>query len=226
MRFNNSHALTIRAGISIVVALAAVFTAPLVMPLSAQATHPTTTTAHPMTPVATPTIAGPAAPKATPADLANNHPTPPAGSSAPTVMPEAGIYTLAMTATTINGHAAGSTHVMSENVGVSWSGAVISIGGNGMAFKGQVANNHLSASSHTPEGNITLDGTPAAHYASGTFTLRQPDGNNANGGFTLTPPSQQHTARKVKEYGGNTPAPANTCSVWCSIKNWWAGFSL
>lgn len=234
MRFSNSHSLAVRALITTATALATAFALPLASPLSAQATHPTTTTAQPrpMTPTATPKVAGPAAPKATTADLANNHPVSPPGTpgtpgtSGASAMPQAGFYTLAMTASKINGHAAGSDHIISEDVGVSWSGAEVSISGNGLAFKGNVVNNHLSATSHTAEGNIVLTGTPAAHYASGTFTLRQPDGNNASGGFTLTAPSQQHMAKKLKPYGASNTGSNSGCSAWCSFKKWWASFTL
>ena len=137
------------------------------------------------------------------------------------VMPQGGPYTLAMTATKINGHPAGSNHIVSENVGVSWNGATVSIAGGGLTLQGQVTNNHLAVASSTPDGSLSLSGTPAAHYASGTFSLTHTDGKTASGGFTLTAPSAQHMLKKIKAYGAPKPAPpAPTCNAWCNFFSW------
>lgn len=216
MQFNFSRLGT-------VFAVCAALGVPLGVPLGAQTAR---VPARPMAPIEH-TIQRPVT---TPPSVPSNQPvnsSPSQSSNSPTtpVVPERGFYTLAMTATKLNGRAAGSSNIMSQDVGVSWSGTTLSIDGGGLTFRGQVTANHLSAASQTPEGTISLSGTPAAHYASGTFTLTQPGGNTASGGFTLTPTGQQHMAQKLKAYGGNTPAPS-TCGAWCSLKKWWAGFTL
>lgn len=187
----------------------------LAAPLSAQTSRPTATVIQkrPMTPVATPTVARPTTPPvstpATPATPAN------------AAMPQNGLYTLAMTATNINGHPAGSAGAISKDVTVSWSGSVLSlVESGGTTLKGQVTNNHLAVSAQTPDGTLSLGGTPSAHYASGTFTLHQ-GSNTASGGFTLTPPGQSHMMKKLNVYGAPKPAPpVATCNWWCSFKAW------
>lgn len=149
-------------------------------------------------------------------------PTNPGTSTSGTAaMPQSGpFYTLTLTATQINGHAAGPGHVMTNSVSVGWSGATISISGGNLALQGQVANNHLTATSQSADGTqLSLSGTPAAHSANGTFTLAEADGHTASGGFSLTASNQQHTLKKIKAYGGTTPAPPST--TW---HDWWAAF--
>jgi hypothetical protein len=166
--------------------------------------------------------------KATSANLpvpgTHQPPAPTAPASAPTstasTMLSAGLYTFAMTATTVNGHAAGSNHTVSENVGVSWSGSTVSITGDNTSLQGSITNNHLAAVSNTSDGTLTLSGTPTANSATGTFTLVQ-GSNRANGNFTLGTISQPKTMKKLNVYGAPKPsAPAGGCNWWCQFKQW------
>jgi hypothetical protein len=211
MRFN----LLARAAASL--AICATCAAPLAAQMKANAPL------KPMTPV-TQKIR----PKATTADLPVPGTHQPPAATAPTSTPtsttstmlKAGLYTFGMTATTVNGHAAGSNHTVSESVGISWNGATVSITGDNTSLQGQITNNHLSAVSNTSDGTLTLSGTPAANSANGTFTLAQ-GSNRASGNFTLGPMSQPKTMKKLNVYGAPKPsAPAPTCNWWCQFKAW------
>lgn len=137
-------------------------------------------------------------------------------------MPEAGPYKLEMTATTIAGQPAGSGHVVSKNVSVTWSGATIAITeAGGPTLQGLIANNHLTASSQTSDGSLSLSGTASAHHASGTFNVTQADGRTASGGFVLIAPGPNAMLAKVQQWGTPKTAPAvDPCNWWCQFKAW------
>jgi hypothetical protein len=136
-------------------------------------------------------------------------------------MPQSGLYVLTMTATKINGQSAAATPAMSEQVSLSWSGNTLSISAADQTLHGQVTNNHLSAMSNDAGGTLSLSGTPSAHSATGTFTLTQTHGASASGGFTLTPPGQQHTMKKNDPYNSPRP-PSGPCGFWCQVMAWLA----
>jgi hypothetical protein len=188
--------------------IASALGAALCAPLAAQGAHPVTTVRP--APVAT---------------TEHRMTTPPATrqqqGSVAQLMPQSGLYILTMTATKINGRPAASTPAMSEPVSMSWSGNTFAIIAADQTLHGQVTNNHLSASSNDAGGTLTLSGTPSARSATGTFTLTQTHGASASGGFTLTPPGQQHTMKKNDPYNSPRP-PSGPCGFWCQVMAWLA----
>ena len=146
--------------------------------------------------------------------------------SGPTAMPaqspEAGAYTLKLTATDINGSPADAGKIMTKPVTVTWSGTAVTITqASGPALHGLVSNGQLSATSQSSDGTMTITGGVTAHRASGTFTITQSDGNTSNGTFVLNPPGPAAQMKAVQQWGTPKPAPSvDPCGFWCQIKGW------